>query len=239
MIRGGGARVETAAESAERFSFFCADEVSVGDENNLRRRGELVGRQGACRGAQSGRGEVAHKLDALREVRRSHSHRRLRCCDAEPLLAEIVAVVVAWSDWFCKRRSAVRALRAHRSRSAPVQLLVQPQSTPPGAAVAISIDPAALEQDVKALSGAHPITLAGREVRITERSSEEGLALARAWLKAQYTALGFVTHEQSGWEARISLQRRPARTRTTWWFCRRIWMAWKACQVQTMMPPER
>lgn len=55
----------------------------------------------------------------------------------------------------------------------------------------IDIDPAFLEQKLKEFSGAVPVTVGTRTFTITERKSEQGRKDARAWLRAQYEALGY------------------------------------------------
>jgi hypothetical protein len=61
----------------------------------------------------------------------------------------------------------------------------------------VTIDRGFLEARLGELSGAVPVTLGGRTVSIRERGSRDGRAQARAWMREQYEALGFVVHEHA------------------------------------------
>ncbi len=54
-----------------------------------------------------------------------------------------------------------------------------------------------LKQKISELSGAVPTTIDGQQVTISERGSKEGRKLARAWLRQEYEALGYVTSEHT------------------------------------------
>ena len=56
-----------------------------------------------------------------------------------------------------------------------------------------SIDRAFLEARVREISGATPVTIGGRTLRLNDRGSAQGRADVLLWLKAQYEPLGFVT----------------------------------------------
>jgi hypothetical protein len=59
----------------------------------------------------------------------------------------------------------------------------------------INLDRAFLEARLNELSGAAPVTIDGRSVTISERKSAANRANARAFLRAQYEALGFTVAE--------------------------------------------
>jgi hypothetical protein len=61
----------------------------------------------------------------------------------------------------------------------------------------LEADEAWLRDRLSELSGAVPVTLNGREERITERRSANGRTLARAWMRQQYEALGFTVTEEA------------------------------------------
>ncbi|WP_441288332.1 M28 family metallopeptidase [Sorangium sp. KYC3313] len=72
----------------------------------------------------------------------------------------------------------------------------------------LHIDAAFLEARLKELSGAAPVTVGGRSAVIRERGSKDGRALARAWMRQQYEAIGFTVEEhayQSGWSQGVNL----------------------------------
>ncbi|XXX79451.1 M28 family metallopeptidase [Sorangium sp. So ce134] len=72
----------------------------------------------------------------------------------------------------------------------------------------VHIDAEFLEARLKELSGAVPVTLGGRTVALRERGSENGRALARAWLRQQYEALGFTVQEhpyRGGWSQGVNV----------------------------------
>lgn len=77
-----------------------------------------------------------------------------------------------------------------------------------GAPPAIAIDATFLQDRLKELSGAVPVSVGGRTVTIRERSSSEGRRLTRAWLRQQYEALGFTVKEHpytSGWSQGVNV----------------------------------
>jgi hypothetical protein len=61
----------------------------------------------------------------------------------------------------------------------------------------ISFDPAVLKQRLSQLAGIQPVTVNGEAKTITERGSLGNKALARAFLKEQLTASGFVVSEHN------------------------------------------
>jgi hypothetical protein len=61
----------------------------------------------------------------------------------------------------------------------------------------VVIDREFLLQKLKEFSGEVSVTIGDRTGKISERRSTDGRALARAWLKQEYQALGYVTSEHS------------------------------------------
>lgn len=61
----------------------------------------------------------------------------------------------------------------------------------------LPIDREFISQKLKEYSGEVTFTLNGKPVKISERRSAEGRALARAWLKQEYQKLGFSTSEHN------------------------------------------
>lgn len=59
----------------------------------------------------------------------------------------------------------------------------------------INLERAYLEEKLKELTGALPVTIGGRQVTISERKTDVNRGNARAWLRAQYEALGFTVRD--------------------------------------------
>ena len=65
----------------------------------------------------------------------------------------------------------------------------------PELASSLVIKPDVLVTELRQLSGDLPVSLNGKELRISERRLDENKAHARAWLRQQYEALGFTVAE--------------------------------------------
>jgi hypothetical protein len=61
----------------------------------------------------------------------------------------------------------------------------------------INVDGRQMREDLESLSGARPITVNGQTVTLTNRQSADNKAKARAWLRANYEAMGFTVSEQT------------------------------------------
>jgi hypothetical protein len=83
--------------------------------------------------------------------------------------------------------------------AAPTELdassLFLPEPSRGKRSTSIDIDPVFLDTKLRQLSGAVPTTVGGQTVTISERRSDAKKALARAWLRQEYEALGFTVTE--------------------------------------------
>jgi hypothetical protein len=61
----------------------------------------------------------------------------------------------------------------------------------------VKVDGRQMREDLESLSGARPITVNGQTVTLTNRQSADNKAKARAWLRANYEAMGFTVSEQA------------------------------------------
>lgn len=72
-----------------------------------------------------------------------------------------------------------------------------PEESPQGECGDLPFDAKWLEQRVSELSGAIKAQVDGKMVQLGERFSEEGRAKGRAWIRAQYRALGYEVSEHT------------------------------------------
>ncbi len=86
---------------------------------------------------------------------------------------------------------------------------VQPRPSPSAMPLAISAD--FLAQKLNEFSGEVAVRLDGHSRVLSERATDEGLQQARAWLRQQYTDLGFVVSEQGGWGGTNFIAEKPGR----------------------------
>ena len=61
----------------------------------------------------------------------------------------------------------------------------------------VIVDGRQMHEDLESLSGARPITVNGQTVTLTNRQSADNKSKARAWLRANYEAMGFTVSEQT------------------------------------------
>ena len=66
-----------------------------------------------------------------------------------------------------------------------------------------------LSQKLRELSGEVAVRIDGKRQVLSERATDEGLRLARAWLRQQYTDLGFVVAEHGGWGGTNFIAEKP------------------------------
>ena len=80
---------------------------------------------------------------------------------------------------------------------------------PKPSAIALPISAEFLSEKLNEFTGEVAVRIDGRRQVLSERATDEGLQRARAWLRQQYTDLGFVISEQGGWGGTNFIAEKP------------------------------